>query len=314
MSDMLSTQARKATEFARDEAVRLCHDYIGTEHLLLGLIKQNESKVIDALNATDIVIDDLRTSIEEVVSPSSGDTMTMGQIPLTHRSKKALEVAGQEARTMKSELIEPEHIFLALLKDKEGVACQILSMYAYDYKDAYEAITGIQSPEPRGERVEFPIAESVIKLFAKAREEATRLGNSMIGITHFVLAIIQMPNDPAFEIIQVARVNFEELKTALENLVSVDDNHEFRTDLKNRKVRMFIPEEKPDPKYTKMVGGIMINAYRVARNRKYTEINTTSLLLAILENTTLHSTRLLNRHGLNFELATQQVMAAKLRK
>ncbi len=78
----------------------------------------------------------------------SGGTMTMGQLPLTARAKKTLEVSGQEARALKSKDIDTEHILLALLKDEEGVAAQVLSTYEIDYKEAYEELKNIQSGKP----------------------------------------------------------------------------------------------------------------------------------------------------------------------
>jgi ATP-dependent Clp protease ATP-binding subunit ClpC len=147
MNEMFTEAARKAIEFARDEASRLKHDYIGTEHLLLGIIRLGEGHAVDAIANLGLDLEDLKASIEEVVQPSGG-TMTMGQLPLTARAKKTLEVSGQEARALKSKDIDTEHILLALLKDEEGVAAQVLSTYEIDYKEAYEEIKNIQSGRP----------------------------------------------------------------------------------------------------------------------------------------------------------------------
>jgi len=147
MNEMFTERARKAIEYARDEAARLRHDYIGTEHLLLGLLKLGEGKAMDILNNIGIEVNELKQSIEDVVQPSGG-TMTMGQLPLTARAKKTLEVSGQEARALKSKDIDTEHILLALLKDEEGVAAQVLSMYEVDYKEAYEELKNIISGKP----------------------------------------------------------------------------------------------------------------------------------------------------------------------
>ncbi len=147
MNEMFTELARKAIEYARDEAARLRHDYIGTEHLLLGLIKLGEGRATEIINNLGIEPPDLKKSIEEVVQPSGG-TMTVGQLPLTARAKKTLEVSGQEARALKSKDIDTEHILLALLKDEEGVAAQVLSMYEIDYKDIYEELKNIQGGKP----------------------------------------------------------------------------------------------------------------------------------------------------------------------
>ncbi len=147
MNEMFTELARKAIEYARDEAGRLRHDYIGTEHLLLGLIRLGEGRAIEIMVNLGIEPQDLKASIEEVVQPSGG-TMTMGQVPLTARAKKTLEVSGQEARALKSKDIDTEHILLALLKDEEGVAAQVLSMYEIDYKEVYEELKNVLTGKP----------------------------------------------------------------------------------------------------------------------------------------------------------------------
>ena len=147
MNEMFTESARKAIEYARDEAARLRHDYIGTEHLLLGLIRLGDGHAVEIIGNLGLELDDLKASIEEMVQPSGG-TMTMGQLPLTARAKKTLEVSGQEARALKSKDIDTEHILLALLKDEEGVAAQVLSTYEIDYKEAYEELKNILGGKP----------------------------------------------------------------------------------------------------------------------------------------------------------------------
>jgi ATP-dependent Clp protease ATP-binding subunit ClpC len=147
MNEMFTELARKAIEYARDEAARLRHDYIGTEHLLLGLIKLGEGRAVEIITNIGLELNDLKQSIEDVVQPSGG-TMTMGQLPLTARAKKTLEVAGQEARALKSKDIDTEHILLALLKDEEGVAAQVLTMYDISYQEVYDELKNILGGNP----------------------------------------------------------------------------------------------------------------------------------------------------------------------
>jgi len=147
MNEMFTERARRAIEYARDEAARLKHDYIGTEHLLLGLIKLGEGRAIEILSNIGLELNELRQSVEDVVQPSGG-TMVMGQLPRTARAKKTLELSGQEARALKSKDIDTEHILLALLKEEEGVAAQVLSMYDVDYKEVYEELKNIQTGKP----------------------------------------------------------------------------------------------------------------------------------------------------------------------
>ncbi|MCD6162095.1 MAG: ATP-dependent Clp protease ATP-binding subunit [candidate division Zixibacteria bacterium] len=147
MNEMFTEKARRAIEYARDEAARLKHDYIGTEHLLLGLIRLGEGSAAEILQNIGVDLGELKKSVEEIVQPSGG-TMQMGQLPLTARAKKTLEISGNEARALKSKDIDTEHILLALLKDEEGVAAQVLSMYDIDYKEVYEELRNIQQGKP----------------------------------------------------------------------------------------------------------------------------------------------------------------------
>ncbi len=147
MNEMFTEGARKAIEYARDEAARLKHDYIGTEHLLLGLLRLGEGKAVDILVNIGIDLVELRQSVEDVVQPSGG-TLAMGQLPLTARAKKLLEVSAQEARALRSKDIDTEHLLLAMLRDEEGVAAQVLSMYDVDYKEVYEELKNVQGGKP----------------------------------------------------------------------------------------------------------------------------------------------------------------------
>jgi ATP-dependent Clp protease ATP-binding subunit ClpC len=147
MTEMFTERARKAIEYARDEAARLKHDYIGTEHLLLGLLRLAEGKAVEVLTNIGIDLNELRQQVEDVVQPSGG-TMAMGQLPLTARAKKLLEVSAQEARSLRSKDIDTEHLLLAMLRDEEGVAAQVLSMYDVDYQEVQEELKNIETGKP----------------------------------------------------------------------------------------------------------------------------------------------------------------------
>ncbi|UCB53239.1 MAG: ATP-dependent Clp protease ATP-binding subunit [Candidatus Zixiibacteriota bacterium] len=147
MNEMFTERARKAIEYARDEAARLKHDYIGTEHLLLGLLRLGEGRAVEVLNNIGIDLNELRQSVEDVVQPSGG-TMAIGQLPLTARAKKLLEVSAQEDRALRSKDIDTEHLLLAVLRDEEGVAAQVLSMYDLDYQEVQDELKNIDSGKP----------------------------------------------------------------------------------------------------------------------------------------------------------------------
>ncbi|MBN1558711.1 ATP-dependent Clp protease ATP-binding subunit [candidate division KSB1 bacterium] len=132
MKNNFSSRVQMVIQFARDEALRLGHDYIGTEHLLLGLIREGEGIAVEILHSLGCDLDDIKQAIEEAGRVSS-DTMTLGNIPFTKRAEKILKSAYVEAERYKSDIIGTEHLLLALVKEREGVASQILNSFNVTY-------------------------------------------------------------------------------------------------------------------------------------------------------------------------------------
>jgi ATP-dependent Clp protease ATP-binding subunit ClpC len=135
---------KRVMQIAREEAARLQHDYIATEHLLLAFIRDGESTAAHMLRNLGIDLEELRQSIEEATVSQSG-ALTIGQVPFTPRAKQALEIAAHEANAMKSKNVGTEHLLLALVRDKQGIASQILQTYDINYEKIKEEIQNIQS-------------------------------------------------------------------------------------------------------------------------------------------------------------------------
>ncbi len=142
MNSMFSNQVKRVMQLAREEAARLGHNYIGTEHLLLGIIREGSSTAVQVLVNLKLNLDNLKLETEESVA-SSGGSMTMGEVPFTPRAKQVLEIAANEAREMKSQVVRTSHLLLALLKDKDGVAAQILVAFGVDHKTAKEEVIAV---------------------------------------------------------------------------------------------------------------------------------------------------------------------------
>jgi ATP-dependent Clp protease ATP-binding subunit ClpC len=137
---MFTDRVKKVMQLAREESVRLGNDYVGTEHLLLGLIREGDGVAIAVLRNLHVDLDELARSIEKSIT-SSGGMMTIGQmIPFTPRAKKVLEIAAQEARAMTHKYIGTEHILLALMKDNESAAATALAAVGVDYESSREEI------------------------------------------------------------------------------------------------------------------------------------------------------------------------------
>ena len=144
MNNMFTDRVKKVLQFAREESSRLGHDYIGTEHLLLGLVKEGQGVAVAVLSNMGIPLDALKKSIEDAVQTSSS-SMLLSDVPFTPMAKQVLEIAAQEAREMNNNYIGTEHLLLALTKNKNGIAAQILSVFGTDYKAVKEEVMSILS-------------------------------------------------------------------------------------------------------------------------------------------------------------------------
>jgi ATP-dependent Clp protease ATP-binding subunit ClpC len=142
MEGNFSNRVQDVIRLSREEALRLGHDYIGTEHLLLGIIREGEGIAVKILRNVGIDLFKLKKSIEDTIRTSSG-TLTIGNIPLTKQAEKVLKITYLEAKLYKSEVIGTEHLLLALLRDDDNIAAQILSQYSVSYEDVRKELDNI---------------------------------------------------------------------------------------------------------------------------------------------------------------------------
>jgi ATP-dependent Clp protease ATP-binding subunit ClpA len=122
--ERFTERARQVVVLAQDEARGLRHNYIGTEHLLLGLIREEEGIAARVLESLEISLEEVRERVAVIVGP--GEEVTSGQIPFTPRAKKVLELSLREALGLDHDYIDTEHVLLGLVREGEGVAAQIL--------------------------------------------------------------------------------------------------------------------------------------------------------------------------------------------
>ena len=124
MFERFTERARQVVVLAQDEARALKHNYIGTEHLLLGLLREEEGLAARVLRSFEVTVEEVRAQVARIVG--QGDEVEPGQIPFTPRSKKVLELSLREALSLGHNYIGTEHILLGLVREGEGVAVQIL--------------------------------------------------------------------------------------------------------------------------------------------------------------------------------------------
>jgi ATP-dependent Clp protease ATP-binding subunit ClpC len=150
MNGMYTERVKRVLQLAREESARLHHNYVGTEHLLLGILREGSGVAASILINLSLGLDEIRQTVEESLSASSG-ALTIGQIPLTPRAKRALEHASQEARALNSKYVGTEHLLLSLLADDKGMAAQVLHGFDVTYDDVKEELGKIMSGESEGE-------------------------------------------------------------------------------------------------------------------------------------------------------------------
>jgi ATP-dependent Clp protease ATP-binding subunit ClpC len=134
MDNNFSSQVKEIISFSREEALRLGNDFIGTEHLLLGLIREGDNTAVRILKSFNVDLYELRKEVELAVKDKTGKNIAnINSLPLTKQAEKVIRVTVLEAKALKSPTVETEHLMLSILKNKENIATQILNQFDVDY-------------------------------------------------------------------------------------------------------------------------------------------------------------------------------------
>ncbi len=152
MDNNFSTQVKEIISYSREEALRLGNDFIGTEHLVLGLIRDGENTAVKILKSLNIDMYELRKEIELAVKDKTGKNIAnINSLPLTKQAEKVIRITVLEAKAVKSANVESEHLMLSILKNKENIATQIMNQFEVDY-DLFKTELGFVSNDlPRAE-------------------------------------------------------------------------------------------------------------------------------------------------------------------
>jgi ATP-dependent Clp protease ATP-binding subunit ClpC len=155
MFERFTDKARRVVVLAQEEARMLSHNYIGTEHILLGLVHEGEGVAAKALEALDIHLEAVRLQVEEIIG--KGQQALPGHIPFTPRAKKVLELSLRESLQLGHDYIGTEHILLGLVREGEGVAAQVLVRLGADLNRVrVEVIKLVHGGQGEAERVVGP--------------------------------------------------------------------------------------------------------------------------------------------------------------
>jgi ATP-dependent Clp protease ATP-binding subunit ClpA len=136
--ERFTERARKVMQLANREAQRFNHEYIGTEHILLGLVQEGSGAAANVLKNLDVDLGKVRLEVEKIVQPSPEDVVIMSRLPQTPRAKMVIEYSIEESRVLNHNYVGTEHLLLGLLREQEGVAAQILSNFGLSLEDVRE--------------------------------------------------------------------------------------------------------------------------------------------------------------------------------
>ena len=152
MDNNFSSQVKEIISFSREEALRLGNDFIGTEHLLLGLIREGDNTAVRILKSFNVDLYELRKEVELAVKDKTGKNIAnINSLPLTKQAEKVIRVTVLEAKALKSPTVETEHLMLSILKNKENIATQILNQFDVDYDLFRQELGMVKSNDIRAE-------------------------------------------------------------------------------------------------------------------------------------------------------------------
>lgn len=221
---------RKVLQMAREEAASLGQPYVGTEHVLLGMIRDDECVATAVLKALEVDLGHIRQKIEDTVRQrgKGGRAMRRGDLdlPYTSRAKKVLELAMMEARELNYRNIDTGILFLGLLREEKGIAAQVLTDAGVTLERARAEALRLAEREPlskpeaatsRAGRYNF--TDRVRQILQLAREEAARLGHEYVGTEHILLGLVREGEGVAAAVLTNLNVDLEAIALVIENRV-----------------------------------------------------------------------------------------------
>ncbi|MEO8953019.1 MAG: Clp protease N-terminal domain-containing protein [Ktedonobacteraceae bacterium] len=240
--DKFTERARKVLQYAQEEAQRFQHNYIGTEHLLLGLLRVEDSVAAKVLANLGVEILKARGAVEFIIG--RGDRIVLGEIGLTPRAKKVIELAVDEARHMNHRYIGTEHLLLGMVREGEGIAAGVLESLGVRLpKVRTETIRVLgQKPDAPSETLLVEQEDEVVgqkshaftapfdkftadsrRALAFAQEEAQLLQHNYIGTEHLLLGLLRANQTMAAQILRRLGIDLHKARGAVEFIIGRGD-------------------------------------------------------------------------------------------
>jgi ATP-dependent Clp protease ATP-binding subunit ClpA len=244
--DRFTDRARKVLSLAQEEAQRFQHNYIGTEHILLGLVREGEGVAAKVLSAMGVELNRVRSSVEFILG--RGDRIVLGEIGLTPRAKKVIELAVDEAHRLNHRYIGTEHLLLGLVREGDGIAAGVLESLGVNLEkvrrhtlailqQGQEAVYGTPgiSPEtaqggaaytisPSFSRDRFDrFTERARRVLSLSQEEAQRFQHNYIGTEHLLLGLVREGEGVAARVLYNLGVDPDKVRSTVEQIIGRGD-------------------------------------------------------------------------------------------
>jgi ATP-dependent Clp protease ATP-binding subunit ClpC len=216
--ERFTERARQVVVLAQDEARALKHNYIGTEHILLGLLREEEGLAARVLESLDITVEEVRAQVARIVG--QGDEVTTGQIPFTPRAKKVLELALREALSLGHNYIGTEHILLGLLREEEGLAARVLESLDITVEEVRAQVARIVGQGDEVTTGQIPFTPRAKKVLELALREALSLGHNYIGTEHILLGLVRENEGVAARILLDFDADAEKIRNEIIRMLS----------------------------------------------------------------------------------------------
>jgi ATP-dependent Clp protease ATP-binding subunit ClpA len=230
MFERFSEPARQVVVLAQDEARLFKHNHIGTEHLLLGLLREEQGLAGRVLDALDITVEEVHLQVARIVG--QGDEVTTGQIPFTPRAKKVLELALREALSFGHDYIGTEHILLGLVREDNGVGARILLNFGVNANSVRIDIVRLLSGPGRQAAVSRPADFNVLperfterarQVIVLAEDEARSLNHNCLNTEHLLLGILRDEHGLAARVLHTLDITIDEVRAQVIETVGRGD-------------------------------------------------------------------------------------------
>ena len=311
-------RARKVLSLAQEEAQRFQHNYIGTEHLLLGLVREGEGVAAEVLANLGVELNKVRSAVEFIIG--RGDRIVLGEIGLTPRAKKVVELAVDEAHLLNHDYIGTEHLLLGLVREKEGIAAGALEGLGVNLEKArmqtllalgqsfsvLELSTALTHDEEEQERINGMLkyrveldkfgkfTKQAKKVLTYAQEEAQGFQHAYIGTEHLLLGLLHEPEDIVVKVLTNLGIELEQVRSAVEFIIG-------------RGPRVVLGEIGLTPRAKKVIELAVDEARRLNHNI----VGTEHLLLGLVREGEGIAAGVLESLGVNLEKVRTQIIRLK---